>query len=118
MLAWPIGLAIVIVLVLVAISYYQTIQGYPSGGGSYIVARSNLGTVPGLIAAGALLIDYILTAAVSLTAGMDAIASAFPVLWPHRMTLALVILVLITLANLRGLKETGTLMSIPVYLFL
>src|SRR5512139_1696564 len=76
-LAWPIGLAIVGVLTLVAISYNQTIHAYPSGGGSYIVARSNLGTTPGLIAAGALLIDYVLTAAVSLTAGMDAIASAF-----------------------------------------
>jgi amino acid transporter len=118
LLAWPIGLAIVAVLTLVAVSYNQTIHAYPSGGGSYIVARSNLGTVPGLIAAGALLIDYVLTAAVSLTAGMDAIASAFPFLWPYRMTLALLVLVLITLANLRGLKETGTLMSVPVYLFL
>ncbi len=118
LLAWPIGLAIVGVLILVAISYNQTIHAYPSGGGSYIVARSNLGTFPGLVAAGALMIDYVLTAAVSLTAGMDAIASAFPALWPYRMTLALIILALITLANLRGLKETGTLMSIPVYLFL
>ncbi len=118
LLSWPIGLAIVVVLALVAISYNQTIHAYPSGGGSYIVARSNLGTLPGLIAAGALLIDYVLTAAVSLTAGMDAIASAFPALWPYRMTLALFVLALITLANLRGLKETGTLMSIPVYLFL
>ena len=117
-LAWPIGLAIIAVLTLVAISYNQTIHAYPSGGGSYIVARSNLGTVPGLVAAGALLIDYVLTAAVSLTAGMDAIASAFPALWPHRMILAVIILVFITLANLRGLKETGTLMSVPVYLFL
>ena len=117
-LAWPIGLAIIVVLIMVAISYNQTIHAYPSGGGSYIVARSNLGIVPGLVAAGALMIDYVLTAAVSLTAGMDALASAFPVLWSYRMTLALFVLVLITLANLRGLKETGTLMSIPVYLFL
>ena len=117
-LAWPIGLAIIVVLTMVAISYNQTVHAYPSGGGSYIVARSNFGTIPGLVAAGALLIDYVLTAAVSLTAGMDAIASAFPVLWPYRMALALFVLVLITLANLRGLKETGTLMSIPVYLFL
>lgn len=116
--AWPIGLAIAGVLAIVAISYFQTIHAYPSGGGSYIVARSNLGNLPGLIAAAALLIDYLLTAAVSLTAGVDAIASAFPVLWPHRVGIALSILSLITLANLRGLKETGTLMSIPVYLFL
>src|SRR5215510_2882210 len=117
-MAWPIGLAIVFVLTIAAISYYQTIHAYPSGGGSYIVARSNLGTVPGLIAAGALLIDYVLNAAVSLTAGVDAIASAFPVLLQYRMALALGLLVFITLINLRGLRETGTLMSIPVYLFL
>ena len=117
-LAWPIGLAIAGVLTIAAISYYQTIHAYPSGGGSYIVARSNLGTLPGLIAASALLIDYILTAAVSLTAGVDAIASAFPSLWTYRIEVALLILFLITISNLRGLKETGTLMSIPVYLFL
>jgi len=117
-LAWPIGLAITGLLVIVAISYYQTIHGYPSGGGSYVVARDNLGTNIGLIAASALLIDYLLTAAVSLTAGVEAIASAFPALWPYRVTIALVLLGLITLANLRGLRETGTLMSIPVYLFL
>jgi amino acid transporter len=118
LLAWPIGLAIIAVLTVVAFSYYQTLQGYPSGGGSYIVARSNLGTIPGLIAASALMIDYVLTAAVSLTAGVDAFASAFPALWPYRIEAALGILVVITIVNLRGLKETGTLMSIPVYLFL
>jgi len=117
-LSLPIGLAIAGLLFLVAISYFQTIQGYPSGGGSYIVARNNLGTLPGLVAAAALLIDYILTAAVSLTAGVAAIASAFPVLWPYRVVLALFLLLIITLANLRGLRETGTLMAIPVYLFL
>ena len=83
-LAWPIGLAITTLLVIVALSYFQTIHGYPSGGGSYIVARSNLGTLPGLVAAAALLIDYLLNAAVSLTAGVAAIASAFPELWPYR----------------------------------
>ena len=117
-MAWPIGLAITIVLSIAALSYFQTIHTYPSGGGSYIVARSNLGTFPGLIAAGALMIDYILTAAVSLTAGVDAIASALPGLWPHRVIVALALLALITVINLRGLRETGTLMSIPVYLFL
>jgi amino acid transporter len=117
-LAWPIGLAIVGLLIIVALSYSQTIHGYPSGGGSWIVARANLGTVPGLVAGAALLIDYLLTAAVSLTAGVAAIASAFPALWPHRVELALVLLGVITLINLRGLKETGTLMAIPVYLFL
>ena len=117
-LAWPIGLAIVAVLVIVAVSYFQTIHAYPSGGGSYIVARSNLGTLPGLIAAGALMIDYVLTAAVSLTAGVDALVSAFPALLSYRVTIALLLLAIITLINLRGLRETGTLMSIPVYLFL
>jgi amino acid transporter len=117
-LAWPIGLAIVGLLAIVATSYQQTIQAYPSGGGSYAVARENLGSLPGLVAAAALLIDYLLTAAVSLTAGVEAIASAFPVLWSHRIQIALLLLLLITLANLRGLRETGTIMSIPVYLFL
>ena len=83
--ALPIGLAIVGLLVIVALSYAQTIQGYPSGGGSYVVARENLGTLPGLVAAAALMIDYVLTAAVSLTAGVEAIASAFPGLWPYRV---------------------------------
>jgi len=117
-LAWPIGLAIVIVLIIAAISYYQTIHAYPSGGGSYIVARSNLGTLPGLVAASALLIDYVLTAAVSLTAGVDAIASAFPFLWSYRVVAALALLLVIMMINLRGLREAGTFMSVPVYLFL
>src|SRR6185369_2369327 len=118
LLAWPIGIAITGLLIIVALSYYQTIYGYPSGGGPYVVARENLGTIFGLIAASALLIDYLLTAAVSLTAGVEALASAIPVLWQHRVLVALVLLGLISLANLRGLRETGTLISIPVYLFL
>jgi amino acid transporter len=118
LLAWPIGLAITLLLVIVATSYYQTIQGYPSGGGSYVVARENLGTLPGLIAAAALLIDYLLTAAVSLTAGVEAIASAFPSLYHFRIEIALFLLAIITIANLRGLRETGTVMAVPVYLFL
>ncbi len=117
-LAWPIGLAIIGILIIVAISYNQTLHAYPSGGGSYIVARANLGTLPGLVAAGALLLDYLLCAAVSLTAGVDAIASAFPVLLPYKIIIALGLLGLIMLANLRGLRETGTLMAVPVYLFL
>jgi amino acid transporter len=117
-LAWPIGLAITGVLVIAALSYFQTIHAYPTGGGSYIVARQNLGTLPGLVAGAALLIDYLLTAAVSITAGVEAIASAFPALWPYRVWVALSILLVITLINLRGLRETGTLMAVPVYLFL
>src|SRR5512145_717947 len=105
---FPIALGITLLLGIVALSYAQTIRGYPSGGGSYVVARENLGTYPGLVAGGALLLDYILTAAVSLTAGVAAIASAFPVLWPYRVWVALGLLVLITLLNLRGLRESGT----------
>jgi amino acid transporter len=117
-LAFPIGLGITGLLVIVGLSYYQTIQGYPSGGGSYVVTRENLGTSVGLITGSALLIDYLLTAAVSLTAGVEAIASAIPAVWNFRILLALLLLIIMTLSNLRGLKETGTLMSIPVYLFL
>jgi amino acid transporter len=116
--ALPIGLVIVGLLTIVALSYFQTIHGYPSGGGSYVVARENLGTLPGLIAAAALLVDYLLTAAVSLTAGVEAIASAFPALWPYRVPLSLALLAVIAWMNMRGMRETGTLMSIPVYLFL
>ena len=116
--ALPIGLAITGVLVMVALSYYQTIKGYPSGGGSYIVARANLGVLPGLVAAAALMIDYVLNAAVSLTAGVAALASAFPLLWSYRVVLALALLLVITLVNLRGLRESGTFMAVPVYLFL
>src|SRR3970040_966815 len=100
-LSLPIGLAIATLLVIVALSYFQTIHGYPSGGGSYVVARDNLGTYPGLTAAAALSIGYLLTAAVSVTAGVEAIASAIPSLWPYRVIIALVLLALITLANLR-----------------
>ena len=117
-MSFPIGVAITGLLVLVALSYYQTIQGYPSGGGSYIVARENLGIYAGLAAAAALLVGYTLTAAVSLTSGVAAIASSFPVLWEYQTLLALGFLVIITLINLRGIQDTGTLMAIPVYLFL
>jgi amino acid transporter len=117
-LAFPIGLVITALLAIVAFSYRQTIQGYPSGGGSYVVAQKNLGTIPGLVTAGALMMGYILTAAVSITAGAAAITSAIPELWPHRVALSLAFLLLITLINLRGARESGTLMAIPVYLFL
>lgn len=116
--SFPIAVAITLLLAIVALSYAQTIQAYPSGGGSYVVARENLGTLPGQVAAAALLINYVLTAAVSLTAGVAAIASAFPALWPYQTWIALGLLAVITLANLRGARETGTLMAIPVYGFL
>jgi amino acid transporter len=115
--SWTIAAAITVLLAILTLSYSQTIRAYPSGGGSYIVARENLSTLMGLIAAAALLIDYVLNAAVSLTAGVGALASAFPVLWPYRTVLALVLLVAITLVNLRGLQEAGTAMIVPVYLF-
>lgn len=115
--AWDIALVITGLLILLALSYSQTIAAYPTGGGSYTVARENLGTLPGLVAAAALMIDYVLNAAVSLTAGIAAVASAFPALWPYRTVLALVLLLVITLVNLRGLREAGTVMIVPVYLF-
>jgi len=117
-LQFPIALAIALLLGIVALSYAQTIRGYPNGGGSYIVARENLGTYPGLVAGAALLLDYVLTAAVSLTAGVAAITSAFPALAAYRVWLALGLLLLITVLNLRGLRESGTVMAVPVYLFL
>lgn len=116
--SFPIAAAITLLLAIVALSYAQTIRAYPSGGGSYIVARENLGLLPGQVAAAALLINYMLTAAVSLTAGVAAIASAFPNLWPYQTWIALGLLGVITLANLRGARETGTLMAVPVYGFL
>ena len=116
--SWPIALVITGLLAILTLSYSQTIKAYPSGGGSYTVARENLGTLAGLVAAAALLIDYVLNVAVSLTAGVEALASAFPVLWPYREVLCLTLLVCITLINLRGLQEAGTFMIFPVYLFL
>jgi amino acid transporter len=117
-MSFSLGVAIVAILVILTISYYQTIQGYPTGGGSWIVARENLGKNAGLIAAAALMIDYLLLAAVSLTSGVQAIASAFPFLWPHRVLLSLLILAVIAVINLRGTPEAGRVISIPVYLFI
>jgi len=101
-LAVPISLVIVGLLLLLSLSYFQVIHAYPSGGGSYQVVRENLGDLPGLVAASALLIDYTLTVAVSLTSGVEAIASAFPILWSHRVAASFVLLAIITLLNLRG----------------
>jgi amino acid transporter len=116
-LSLPIALAITTLLAIVATSYYQTIHGYPSGGGAYIVAHDNLGIWPGLTAAAALLIDYVLTVAVSITAGVAAFTSAFPALIPYRVELCLLAIVLIAWANLRGVRESGTLFAIPTYGF-
>jgi amino acid transporter len=116
-LSLPISLVIVGLLAVVVTSYYQTIHGYPSGGGAYIVAHDNLGVLPGLVAAAALLIDYVLTVAVSTTAGIAAITSAFPELLPWRIELCLLAIVLIAWANLRGVRESGRLFAIPTYSF-
>jgi amino acid transporter len=113
----PIGVAVAIVLAIVVTSYRQTVRAYPRGGGSYIVARENLGTIPGLIAAAAILQDYVLTVAVSITAGTVAIVSAAPGLAEHRVVIALVLVLVIALANLRGVREAGTLFAIPTYGF-
>src|SRR2546425_4392886 len=117
-LAMPIAITISGLLVIVAISYYQTIHGYPSGGGAYIVAHENLGAWPGLVAAAALLIDYVLTVAVSITAGILAIISAAPELLPWRVHLCLVAILIIVWGNLRGVPESGTIFAIPTYAFL
>ena len=116
--SWQIALAIAGLLAVLALSYSQTLWAYPGGGGSYTVAKENLGPTVGLVAAGALMIGYVLTAAVSLTAGVAAIASAFPGLWPIRVEVALLLLAIVLIANLRGLRESGTVMAVPVYLFL
>ena len=117
-LSMPIALVITGLLAIVAASYYQTVHGYPSGGGAYIVAHENLGVWPGLIAAAALLIDYVLTVAVSVTAGVVAVTSAVPGLFPVRIELCLLAIALITWGNLRGVRESGTLFAIPTYAFL
>jgi len=113
----PVSAAIITLLVIVYFSYLQTIAAYPSGGGSYTVARANLGAGPGLLAAAALLTDYILTAAVGISAGVGALVSAIPALLPHTLALCLTILVLITIINLRGLREAGIAFMVPTYLF-
>ena len=113
----PISLAIIGLLFIVFISYRQTIDAYPHGGGSYTVASENLGANAGLLAAAALMIDYILNAAVGISAGVGALVSAFPRLEPHTLALCLAILLILTLINVRGVKDTGTAFLIPTYLF-
>lgn len=115
--SWPIALGIVGLMLVVAFSYYQTVHAYPNGGGAYIVSKDNLGTGPGLVAAASLLIDYILTVAVSVSAGVAALTSAFPELAPNRVLIAIIIVAFITVMNLRGVKESGTFFSIPTYAF-
>jgi amino acid transporter len=114
----PISIVVCLLLSVVIFSYRQTIYAYPSGGGSYVVSRENLGTGPSLVAGAALLLDYTLTVAVSISAGVAALTSAITVLRPHRIELCIVFLVIVTLANLRGTKESGRIFAPPVYAYI
>src|SRR5580698_949757 len=113
----PVSAAIIALLLIVYVSYCQTIDAYPGGGGSYTVARFNLGASAGLLAAAALLADYILTAAVGISAGVGALVSAVPSLLPHTVALCVGILIVITIFNLRGVREAGSVFALPTYLF-
>jgi amino acid transporter len=113
----PVSAAIVILLTIVFFSYRQTIDAYPHGGGSYTVASQNLGEGAGLLAAAALMIDYILTAAVGISAGVGALISAVPGLHPYTLQLCLVVLLILTIVNMRGVHDTGVVFMIPTYLF-
>ena len=114
---FPISLAIITLLAIVTISYEQTIHAYPGGGGAYIVARDNLGELPAQTAGAALLTDYILTVAVSVSSGVAQIVSAYPNLFPYRVLIAVIAVFFIMLINLRGVKESGTAFAIPTYFF-
>ncbi|MGZ3390439.1 MAG: APC family permease [Isosphaeraceae bacterium] len=114
----PISTLIIIILMVVYFSYRQTIAAYPLGGGSYTVARENLGTTAGLLAAAALMLDYVLVVAVGISAGVGALVSALPMLQPHTLALCLAILALLTVVNLRGVRESGIAFMVPTYLFI
>lgn len=114
----PISLVVVVLLVLVVFSYHQTIRAYPGGGGSYIVSRENLGENPSLVAGGALMVDYTLTVAVSVSAGVAAVTSAFPSLSRHTVWLCLGVIAALTLGNLRGLRASGRIFAAPTYLYI
>jgi amino acid transporter len=116
-LVLPVSVAIAAVLAIVVLSYTQTVQAYETSGGAYVVARDNLGTLPSLVAAAALLADYILTVAVSVTAGVLALSSAAPSLANHKVALSLLFVVILTLVNLRGVRESGILFAVPTYAF-
>jgi amino acid transporter len=117
-LTLPISFAIVGLLAIVAISYRQTIPAYPNGGGSYIVAKDNLGTMPGLIAAASLMIDYVLTVAVSVSAGVLALVTLLPQLAPYVVPIDVALVIFITVVNLRGVRESGSIFAIPTYIFI
>ncbi len=117
-LTLPISFAIVGLLAIVATSYRQTIPAYPNGGGSYIVAKDNLGTLPGLVAAASLMIDYVLTVAVSVSAGVLALVTLFPQLAPYAVPIDVALVIFITVVNLRGVRESGSIFAIPTYIFI
>ena len=113
----PVAAAVVVLLGFVALSYQQTVHAYPNGGGSYVVSRENLGLAPGLIAAASLIVDYVMTVAVSVAAGVAAITTAFPALYEDRVIICVFLIVLVAILNLRGVRESGRLFAIPTYLF-
>lgn len=115
---FPITIAIIALLAIVALSYSQTIPAYPGGGGSYIVAKDNLGKLPGLIAAASLLIDYVLTVSVSVTSGVQNLAAIFQGLQPYLVEVDVLVIVIITIVNLRGVRESGSIFAIPTYFFI
>ncbi len=117
-LSIPIAMAIAVLLAIVTISYRQTIFAYPGGGGAYIVARDNLGELPAQVAGAALLTDYILTVAVSISSGVAQIVSGIPALAPYRVAIAVAVIMLMTVVNLRGVKESGRIFAVPTYFFL
>jgi amino acid transporter len=118
MLSLPIALAIVFLLSIVALSYRQTIKAYPQGGGTYIVTKDNLGATPSLVAGSALMIDYVLTVAVSVAAGVAALSSAWPAALPYQLPLALGAVAIVTMTNLRGIRESAALVAAPTYVFI
>ena len=113
----PIAIGVLILLTALILSYRQIIFAYPHGGGAYVVSKENLGVNSGLVAGGALLVDYILTVAVSVSAGTDAITSAFPALHSYNVIIAILFVVFITILNLRGVTESASILAYPVYLF-
>jgi amino acid transporter len=114
----PIALAITFLIAVVSTSYWQTIHAYPGGGGAYTVAKENLGTLPGLVAGASLLVGYVLTVAVSVAAGVAALTSAFPTLYPARVWVGIVCVTFLTVVNLRGLRETARVLAVPTYWFI
>lgn len=117
-LTQPLSIAIVILIAILGFSYFRTIHAYPQGGGAYTVAHENLGALPGLIAAAALLVDYALTVAVSISSGVSQISSAFPAFLPYEVHMGVFFVAVITLLNLRGMRESSTIFAIPTYLFI